>query len=107
MVVFRGCSHFFVQQASLVLDDLRAKTKRITVYLGEPRQTLRRKLRGDDIDEELPLSWHFRKTENQVSSILGDVLSNQHDGCAQPLQIARHSQILAAHASCVDPHTET
>ena len=70
-------------------------------------QTLRRKLRGNDIDQELPLSWHFRKTENQVSGILSDVLSDQHDGSAQPLQIPRHRQIRGAHAPGVDPYTET
>jgi hypothetical protein len=67
----------------------------------------RRKLRGDDTDEESPLSRHFWKTEDQVSGILKDVLSDQHDGSTQPLQIPRDRQILASHAPCVDPYIET
>lgn len=67
----------------------------------------RHKLRGDGINEELPLSRHFRKTEDQISICHRNVLCDQHDGSAQPLQITRHRQIMAAHTSCVDPDTET
>src|SRR5258706_5642626 len=101
------CSRRLMQQAPFVLDNVRTKTKRIAVHSGELCETLCCKLSRDDIDQELPVGRYFREPKDQVGGILGNILTNQHDGRAQPPQISRHCQILAPHARPINPHAET
>src|SRR5882724_7246982 len=65
------------------------------------------KLCGNNVGQELPVSWHLRESENQVPCLTRQTLPNKHHGCTQATQVAAHCQILVAHTCGIDPHSET
>src|SRR5215472_6855244 len=96
----------FRQQTTIIFDDEGTQPKRVAIHTGKSRQVLRRKLRRNDVNQELPFSRRRRKLKNQVACVGWQILPNEHDPCAKLPQIACERQILFAHVHSVDPNSE-